>query len=83
MCAPSNIAVDNLVQKLSKTGVKVVRLGHPARVTTELQKFSLDAILMNRDSSDIIKNVRTDITATIVSASTRILPAFNFLSPMA
>ena len=47
--------------------LQVVRLGHPARVTTELQKFSLDAILTSRDSSDIIRSVRSDITAAIVS----------------
>ena len=32
VCAPSNVAVDNLVERLTKEKVKVVRLGHPARV---------------------------------------------------
>jgi len=65
VCAPSNIAVDNLVDKLAKGGLKVIRLGHPARVVGELQKYSLDAVLTNRDSSDIIMSVRTDISSTI------------------
>jgi ATP-dependent RNA/DNA helicase IGHMBP2 len=29
--APSNIAVDNILEKLAKTNLRVVRLGHPAR----------------------------------------------------
>ena len=33
LCAPSNIALDNLLQKLCKQNV--VRLGHPARVNSD------------------------------------------------
>ena len=40
VCAPSNIAVDNLLKKLSSTN-SVVRLGHPARVNVHLQHLSL------------------------------------------
>lgn len=65
VCAPSNIAVDNLVEKLASKNINIVRLGHPARVLKEVQKLSLDAILTSRDSSDIIKNVRADISSTI------------------
>ncbi|GBG66020.1 hypothetical protein CBR_g55000 [Chara braunii] len=32
-CAASNIAVDNLVERLVQNRVKVVRMGHPARLT--------------------------------------------------
>ncbi|MCA9179196.1 MAG: AAA family ATPase, partial [Planctomycetales bacterium] len=35
-CAPSNLAVDNLLEKLLQRGVDAVRLGHPARVLPEL-----------------------------------------------
>ena len=31
-CAPSNIAVDNMAERLTALGVKCVRIGHPARV---------------------------------------------------
>ena len=41
-CAPSNIAVDNLVERLGDCGVKIVRLGHPARLLPKIQKYALD-----------------------------------------
>ncbi|XP_065072348.1 DNA-binding protein SMUBP-2-like [Rhopilema esculentum] len=60
-CAPSNVAVDNLVAKLADSKIKIIRLGHPARVYPHLQRFSLDAVLMRSDSAEIIRNVRNDI----------------------
>ena len=59
-CAPSNIAVDNLLTKLAPL-CKVVRLGHPARAASQLQKFTLDALVNSSDSFDVIKQVRNDI----------------------
>ena len=59
-CAPSNIAVDNLLTKLAPH-CRVVRLGHPARAAVELQKYSLDAQVTSSDSFDIIKQVRGEI----------------------
>lgn len=39
--APSNVAVDNMVEKLLDKGLKVVRLGHPARTLEELRHVTL------------------------------------------
>lgn len=69
VCAPSNIAVDNLVERVAKADLKVVRLGHPARVIEEVQKHSLDAILDSCDSSNIIKDVKAEINALCSSKS--------------
>lgn len=44
-CAPSNLAVDNLLQKLIAAGERAIRLGHPARVLPELQEHTLDLIV--------------------------------------
>ena len=44
-CAPSNLAVDNLLQKLLAAGERAIRLGHPARVLPELQEHTLDLIV--------------------------------------
>lgn len=48
-CAPSNIAVDNLVERVVKgTGkVNAVRIGHPARLLPSVQNHCLDALLQN------------------------------------
>jgi superfamily I DNA and/or RNA helicase len=40
--ASSNLGVDNLLEKLIKTGIKAVRLGHPARVMESLRAHTLD-----------------------------------------
>lgn len=39
--APSNIAVDNILEKLLDTGLRVVRLGHPARTLESLRHGNL------------------------------------------
>jgi len=46
-CAPSNMAVDNLFEKLLAAGEKVLRLGHPARVMPELREHTLDLLVEN------------------------------------
>ncbi|QQS30876.1 MAG: AAA family ATPase [Sphingobacteriales bacterium] len=43
VAAPSNTAVDLLSLKLFQKGVRVTRIGHPARVEEELQHLTLDA----------------------------------------
>lgn len=45
--APSNIAVDNLFERLLAAGERVVRLGHPARVLPELRDHTLDLLVEN------------------------------------
>jgi len=41
-CAPSNMGVDNLLERLVLRGVRAVRLGHPARVSEPLREHTLD-----------------------------------------
>ncbi|XP_073327807.1 DNA-binding protein SMUBP-2 [Pagrus major] len=60
-CAPSNVAVDNLVERLARCKAKVLRLGHPARLLESIQKHSLDAILAQSDNANIITDIRKDI----------------------
>jgi len=43
VCAPSNAAVDLLVEKLSEQNLNVLRIGHPARVTEQSLSKTLDA----------------------------------------
>ncbi|WMV19277.1 hypothetical protein MTR67_012662 [Solanum verrucosum] len=42
-CAASNIAVDNIVERLVPHRVKLVRLGHPARMLPQVLDSALDA----------------------------------------
>jgi ATP-dependent RNA/DNA helicase IGHMBP2 len=44
-CAPSNTAVDNILERLVRFGARAVRLGHPARVLPELHSHSLDLLV--------------------------------------
>jgi superfamily I DNA and/or RNA helicase len=54
VCAPSNIAVDNIVEKLAASAgkVKLVRMGHPARLLDLVMQHSVD---YNIDHGDDIK----------------------------
>lgn len=42
VCTPSNASIDLLVEKLTDKGLKVVRIGHPARVTEQTLSKTLD-----------------------------------------
>lgn len=42
VCAPSNLAVDNVATRLRELGIALVRLGHPARVDEALHRVTLD-----------------------------------------
>uniref|UniRef100_A0A8C8RWE1 DNA-binding protein SMUBP-2 n=1 Tax=Pelusios castaneus TaxID=367368 RepID=A0A8C8RWE1_9SAUR len=60
-CAPSNIAVDNLVERLADYKEKILRLGHPARLLESIQHHSLDAVLARGDNAQIVADIRKDI----------------------
>nr|CBH38320.1 putative ATP-dependent helicase [uncultured archaeon] len=45
--ADSNVAVDNLVERLDRIGVNVVRIGHPARIIPALRRRSLDYLVQD------------------------------------
>jgi superfamily I DNA and/or RNA helicase len=44
-CAPSNLAVDNIFERLLGFGERAVRLGHPARVLPALREHTLDLLV--------------------------------------
>ena len=57
-CAASNTAVDLLTEKLVKAGVKVMRVGHPERVSAEVQSVTMDSLVANHPMAKEIKNLR-------------------------
>lgn len=58
VCAPSNAAVDLLVDKLSEQGLNVLRIGHPARVTEASLSKTLDARIADHESYQELKALR-------------------------
>ncbi|GAB3651000.1 AAA domain-containing protein [Echinicola sediminis] len=58
VCAPSNAAVDLLVDKLTSKGVTALRVGHPARVDDQLLEQTLDAKITQHDSYKDLKKLR-------------------------
>ncbi|NXE00578.1 SMBP2 protein, partial [Chaetorhynchus papuensis] len=60
-CAPSNVAVDNLVERLAGGRARLLRLGHPARLLQPIQQHSLDAVLARGDTAHIVADIRRDI----------------------
>ncbi len=56
-CAASNLATDNLVERLLEhTSLKVVRIGHPARVTESATKATLDYLLEQHTLSSLARD---------------------------
>lgn len=58
--APSNIAVDNILEKLLKHNVRAVRLGHPARISEELRHATLDALVAHDPMQADIRKMRQE-----------------------
>lgn len=55
--APSNIAVDNLLEKLLETDLRVVRMGHPARILDSLRHATLSAQVAEHVSQSAIREL--------------------------
>ncbi|KAF9615710.1 hypothetical protein IFM89_026125 [Coptis chinensis] len=66
--APTNAAIDNMVEKLSNIGLNIVRVGNPARISTSVASKSLGEIVKSklstfvkefeRKKSDLRKDLR-------------------------
>jgi superfamily I DNA and/or RNA helicase len=62
-CAPSNLAVDNLLERLLSAGMKAVRLGHPARVTPALRAHTLDLLVEGHNDSRLARKLAREAFA--------------------
>ncbi len=56
--APSNAAVDLLVEKLSNLGLNAIRIGHPARVTEQSLSKTLDARISEHQHFNELRSLR-------------------------
>ena len=55
--APSNLAVDNLLERLAGAGLSCVRIGHPARVLPALLEHTLEAKAGAHEAARIAKDL--------------------------
>ena len=90
VCAPSNVAVDNVLSRLvmdahprppskiksrgsrqnhNVSTVKVVRLGHPARLQTNILPYSLEALVQSAEGTEIVTDVRRELESFVKIAS--------------
>ncbi len=76
-CAPSNTGVDNLLEKLARNRLRVVRVGHPARVQQELQGYTLDALAESDPAMKIVAEMHREADKIMKKAAkfTRAKPA--------
>lgn len=58
VCAPSNAAVDLLVDKLSEQGMNVLRIGHPARVTEQSLSKTMDSRIAAHSNYAELRDLR-------------------------
>lgn len=63
VCGPSNISVDNIVERLSPHKVPILRLGHPARLLPSVLNHSLDVLTQTSEAGAIVKDVRSEMDA--------------------
>lgn len=61
VCGPSNISVDNIVERLAPHKVPILRLGHPARLLPSVVNHSLDVLTQSSEAGAIVKEVRAEM----------------------
>lgn len=79
--APTNAAIDNMVEKLSDTGINIVRMGNPARISAAVASKSLGEIVnakmekfrteLERKKSDLRKDLRLCLNDDSLAAGIR------------
>jgi DNA polymerase alpha-associated DNA helicase A len=63
VCGPSNISVDNIVERLAPHKVPITRIGHPARLLPSVVNHSLDVLTQTSEAGAIVKDVRAEMDA--------------------
>ncbi|CAK4383924.1 unnamed protein product [Aphanomyces euteiches] len=73
VCAPSNIAVDNVLEKLaaSHKKLRMTRVGHPARLLPQVLQHCLDAKIQSSEGTQIIADIRKELAALKPCRATR------------
>lgn len=63
VCGPSNISVDNIVERLAAASpsTPIVRLGHPARLLPGVLNHSLEVLTRTSEAAGIVNDVRREM----------------------
>ncbi|EXJ83233.1 hypothetical protein A1O1_06852 [Capronia coronata CBS 617.96] len=63
VCGPSNISVDNIVERLAlaSSSTPIVRLGHPARLLPSVLNHSLEILTRTSEAAEIVSDVRKEL----------------------
>ncbi len=75
-CADSNIAVDNIVERLAGK-VNVVRLGHPARISEKSKNYFLDKIIEESSINEEINEINKRIEEIKSKRDTLTMPSMK------
>ena len=63
VCGPSNISVDNIVERLAPHKVPMVRLGHPARLLPGVLNHSLEILTRTSEAAELVRDIRNEMDA--------------------
>ena len=63
VCGPSNVSVDNIVERLAPHKLPIIRVGHPARLLPSVLSHSLDLLTHTSEAAGIVKDVRKEMDA--------------------
>lgn len=73
VCGPSNLSVDNLVERLTHAcpspPLRLVRLGHPARLIDTILPWTLDSQYRNSNQGLVSRELRVEMDAILKSLS--------------
>lgn len=61
VCGPSNISVDNIVERLAPLKVPMIRVGHPARLLPSVLNHSLEVLTKTSEAAAIVQDVRKEM----------------------
>ncbi|RUS13904.1 AAA domain-containing protein, partial [Endogone sp. FLAS-F59071] len=59
--------LDNLVERLSRHRLNLIRLGHPARILPAVVDYSLDMVTRTSDAGQIVTDIRRDMDRTLTA----------------
>lgn len=60
VCAPGNAAVDLLTEKFIEEEIKVVRIGHPARINERVFEQTIDRLTVKHEAYKQLKHLRRE-----------------------